>query len=73
MGYATAPTLAGSFVKADTPFLSTERLGGAVDGPFGADVVDGNIYFHGWLNGGRQARGLYRPPIGFTGDLPQLG
>ncbi|MYW90720.1 family 43 glycosylhydrolase [Amycolatopsis rubida] len=72
-GYATAPTLAGPFVKADAPFLSTERLGGAVDGPGGADVVDGNIYFHGWLNGGRQARGLYRLPIRFPGDIPQLG
>ncbi|ANN19504.1 glycoside hydrolase [Amycolatopsis orientalis] len=72
-GYASAPTLSGPFVKADAQFLSTDLLGGKVDAPGGADVVDGHIYFHGWLGGGRTARGLYRLPIGFPGDLPQLG
>ncbi|MDT8911934.1 glycoside hydrolase family 43 protein [Amycolatopsis sp. PS_44_ISF1] len=71
--YASAPTLAGPFVKADAPLLFTELLGGRVDGPGGADVVDGSIYFHGWLDGRRQARGLYRLPITFPDDLPRLG
>ncbi|WP_410575360.1 glycoside hydrolase family 43 protein [Amycolatopsis sp. cmx-4-61] len=72
-GYASAPTLGGAFVKADNPFLSTTLLGGKVDAPGGADVVDGHIYFHGWLGGGRTARGLYELPITFPGDAPQLG
>jgi arabinan endo-1,5-alpha-L-arabinosidase len=72
-GYASAPTLAGPFVKADAPFLSTTLLGGKVDAPGGADVVDGHIFFHGWLGGGRTARGLYELPVGFPGDVPQLG
>ncbi|WP_410597042.1 glycoside hydrolase family 43 protein [Amycolatopsis sp. lyj-23] len=72
-GYASAPTLGGAFVKADNPLLSTSLLGGKVDAPGGADVVDGHIYFHGWLGGGRTARGLYELPITFPGDVPQLG
>ncbi|WP_290061961.1 glycoside hydrolase family 43 protein [Amycolatopsis solani] len=71
--YASAPTAAGPFVKADAPFLTTELLGGKVDAPGGADVVDGHIYFHGWLGGARTARGLYELPISFPGDVPQLG
>ncbi|KDN20120.1 glycoside hydrolase family 43 protein [Amycolatopsis rifamycinica] len=71
--YATAPTLGGAFVKADGKFLSTDLLGGKVDAPGGADVVDGHIFFHGWLGGGRTARGLYSLPITFPGDVPQLG
>ncbi|WP_410633242.1 glycoside hydrolase family 43 protein [Amycolatopsis sp. cmx-4-83] len=71
--YASAPTLAGPFVKADAQFLSAELLGGKVDAPGGADVVDGHIYFHGWLGGGRTARGLYELPVTFPGDVPQLG
>jgi arabinan endo-1,5-alpha-L-arabinosidase len=71
--YASAPTPAGPFVKADAQFLSTDLLGGQVDAPGGADVVDGHIYFHGWLGGGRTARGLYELPITFPGDVPQLG
>ncbi|MEV6444990.1 glycoside hydrolase family 43 protein [Amycolatopsis sp. NPDC051716] len=71
--YASAPTLGGAFVKADAQFLSTDLLGGKVDAPGGADVVDGHIFFHGWLGGGRTARGLYELPITFPGDVPQLG
>lgn len=72
-GYASAPTPTGPYVKADAQFLSTDLLGGKVDAPGGADVVDGHIYFHGWLAGGRTARGLYELPISFPGDVPQLG
>jgi beta-xylosidase len=71
--YASAPTPAGAFVKADAQFLSTDLLGGRVDAPGGADVVDGHIFFHGWLGGRRTARGLYSLPISFPGDVPQLG
>ncbi|SFW85999.1 glycoside hydrolase family 43 protein [Amycolatopsis australiensis] len=71
--YASAPTVAGPYVKADAQFLSTELLGGKVDAPGGADVVDGHIYFHGWLGGGRTARGLYELPISFPNDAPRLG
>ncbi|MEV6913224.1 glycoside hydrolase family 43 protein [Amycolatopsis sp. NPDC051071] len=72
-GYASAPALNGPFVKADVPFLSTDLLGGKVDAPGGADVVDGHIFFHGWLGGGRTARGLYEFPLSFPNDIPQLG
>ncbi|RSM56158.1 glycoside hydrolase [Amycolatopsis sp. WAC 01376] len=72
-GYASAPSLSGPFVKADAQFLSTDLLGGKVDAPGGADVVDGHIHFHGWLAGGRTARGMYQLPIGFPNDVPQLG
>jgi arabinan endo-1,5-alpha-L-arabinosidase len=71
--YASAPTANGPFVKADAQFLSTELLGAKVDAPGGADVVDGHIYFHGWLGGARTARGLYSLPISFPNDVPQLG
>ncbi|QRP48433.1 glycoside hydrolase family 43 protein [Amycolatopsis sp. FDAARGOS 1241] len=71
--YATAPTLSGPFVKADSQFLSTDLLGGRVDTPGVADVADGHIFFHGWLSGGRSARGLSELPISFPGDTPQLG
>jgi beta-xylosidase len=70
--YASAPSLLGPFVKADAQFLSTELLAGKVDAPGGADVVDGHIYFHGWLAGGRTARGMYELPVTFPGDVPQL-
>ncbi len=71
--YASAPTAIGPFVKADAQFLSTELLGAKVDAPGGADVVDGHIYFHGWLGGARTARGLYSLPVSFPNDVPQLG
>ncbi|MBB4686894.1 glycoside hydrolase family 43 protein [Amycolatopsis jiangsuensis] len=72
-GYASAPTLAGPFVKADAPLLSTDLLDGKVDGPGGADVVDGYIYFHGRRTSGEPARGLYQLPITFPGGVPRLG
>ncbi|UUV32022.1 glycoside hydrolase family 43 protein [Amycolatopsis roodepoortensis] len=72
-GYASAPSLSGPFVKAGAPFLSTDLLGGKVDAPGGADVVDGHIHFHGWLGGGRTARGMFQLPITFPNDVPQLG
>ncbi|MGW3966894.1 glycoside hydrolase family 43 protein [Amycolatopsis sp. NPDC005003] len=72
-GYASAPTVGGAFVKADGKFLTTDLLGGKVDAPGGADVVDDHIFFHGWLGGGRAARGLYSLPITFPDDVPRLG
>ncbi|WP_240686728.1 glycoside hydrolase family 43 protein [Amycolatopsis suaedae] len=73
-GYATAPAPAGPFTKAAEPLLTTAEVGGAVDGPGGADVVDGRIYFHGWLNGQRIARGVYSLPVRFEpGGRPVIG
>ncbi len=71
--YASAPALSGPFVKADGQFLSAAFPGGKVDAPGGADVVDGHIFFHGWLGGGRTTRGLYELPLSFPNDVPQLG
>ncbi|OZM72098.1 glycoside hydrolase [Amycolatopsis antarctica] len=71
--YAVGPDLSGPFVKAEPPLLSTDGLGGAVESPGGADVVDGHIFFHGWLGGQRLARGLYVLPIRFEGTSPVLG
>jgi len=68
--YALAPTLTGPFVKAEAPLLSTSGLGGAVEGPGGAELLEDRIFFHGWLDGGRQARGLYVMPIRFDSDVP---
>jgi arabinan endo-1,5-alpha-L-arabinosidase len=70
--YAVSPTLSGAYVKADSPFLSTASLNGAVDGPGGADIVDDHIFFHGWLNAERKQRGLYVAPISFTDGVPHL-
>lgn len=69
--YATASTVAGPYRKAGD-LLTTAGLGGAVDGPGGAAVSDGRIYFHGWLPG-RTARALYSLPIRFDGTKPVLG
>ncbi|GLY39015.1 glycoside hydrolase [Amycolatopsis sp. NBRC 101858] len=69
--YATASTITGPYRKAGT-LLTTSGLGGAVDGPGGAAVADGRVYFHGWLPG-RTARALYSLPIRFEGTKPVLG
>ncbi|WP_290061239.1 glycoside hydrolase family 43 protein [Amycolatopsis solani] len=69
--YATASALTGPYRKAGD-LLTTAGLGGTVDGPGGAAVAGGRIYFHGWL-GGRKARALYSLPIRFDGTEPVLG
>jgi arabinan endo-1,5-alpha-L-arabinosidase len=69
--YATASTVDGPYRKAGA-LLTTGGLGGAVDGPGGAAVADGHLYFHGWLPG-RKARALYSLPIRFDGTKPVLG
>jgi arabinan endo-1,5-alpha-L-arabinosidase len=70
--YASAPALSGAYVKSDAPLLSTALVGNTVDGPGGADVVGDHIFFHGWLNGERKARGLYVAPISFADGVPTV-
>ncbi len=69
--YATASTVDGPYRKAGA-LLTTDGLGGAVDGPGGAAIADGTLYFHGRLPG-RKARALYSLPIRFDGTKPVLG
>ncbi|MDI5978824.1 glycoside hydrolase family 43 protein [Amycolatopsis magusensis] len=71
--YATAPTLTGPFVKAPAPLLSTAGLGGQVDGPGGADVLEDRIFFHSWLTAEHTARGLFSLPLTYRDDLPGVG
>ncbi|KAA9151622.1 family 43 glycosylhydrolase [Amycolatopsis acidicola] len=72
-GYATASNIGGPYTKSATPLLTTESLGGAVDGPGGADVVGGHIFFHGWLDKDHNARGMYSLPIRFSDGKPVVG
>lgn len=71
--YATARNITGPYTKSADSFLTTGTLGGAVDGPGGADVVGGHIFFHGWLSKEHHARGLYSLPIRFHGGKPEIG
>lgn len=71
--HAAGPALAGPFVKAPTRLLSTEGLGGQVDGPGGADVLEDRIYFHGWLTPEHRTRGLFTLPLAYRDDVPELG
>ncbi|GAA1949366.1 glycoside hydrolase family 43 protein [Amycolatopsis minnesotensis] len=68
--YANAPALTGPFVKSDAPLLGTRP---GLDGPGGADVVDGHLFFHGWLDPGHTSRGLYTLPLSFDGERPVAG
>ncbi|NIH80672.1 glycoside hydrolase family 43 protein [Amycolatopsis viridis] len=70
--YATANSLTGPYTKADQPLLTTDSIGHAAEGPGGADVVDGRIYFHGWLNGQRSERGLFDLDLEFVRGVPQV-
>ena len=68
--YATSSSITGPWTKAFRPLLTTDSLNGAVEGPGGEDIVGGKIFFHGWLNGGRSARGMYVADIGWANDYP---
>ncbi|NYI91874.1 beta-xylosidase [Amycolatopsis endophytica] len=70
--YATASSLTGPYTKADQPLMTTESLSGATEGPGGADVVGGRIYFHGWLDGQRTQRGLFGLNLEFSDGVPQV-
>ncbi|MDQ0381589.1 beta-xylosidase [Amycolatopsis thermophila] len=70
--YATASSLTGPYTKADQPLLTTDSLGHATEGPGGADVVGGRIYFHGWLGGQRTQRGMFGLDLEFVKGVPQV-
>ncbi|GAA0583716.1 family 43 glycosylhydrolase [Actinomadura livida] len=65
--YATSTSLAEPFAKAHPPLMTTETLGGAVQGPGGADVLGDDIFFHGWQG---RARWTYRADLGWADDRP---
>ncbi|RCK68769.1 glycoside hydrolase [Desertihabitans brevis] len=67
-GYATAPSLDGPWTRAPEPLMTTDSLGGAVDGPGGQDVLDDTIVFHGHLPAG--GRGMYTADLGWDADHP---
>ncbi|WP_163508773.1 family 43 glycosylhydrolase [Fodinicola acaciae] len=68
--YAVSPSITGSYSKAYRPLITTDSVDGAVVGPGGEDVVGDRIFFHGWLNGGRDARGMYVADLGWANDYP---
>ncbi len=67
--YATSASLTGTYQKAYRPLLTTDSLDGTVRGPGGADVVGGQLVFHGWLNN-YTIRGMYVADLGWADDLP---
>lgn len=68
--YATSASLRGPYAKAFRPLMTTDSFDGAVRGPGGADVVDGDrIAFHGW-NADYSARDMYVADLGWANDLP---
>ena len=70
--YATASSLTGPYTKADQPLLTTGALGHATEGPGGADIVGGRIYFHGRLSGQRTERGLFSMNVEFVRGVPRV-
>ncbi|GAA5051101.1 beta-xylosidase [Thermocatellispora tengchongensis] len=68
-GYAVSSSLAGPFTKAERPLMTTDSLGGAVQGPGGADVLGERIFFHGWVG---RARWMYTAGLDWTGGLPAV-
>lgn len=68
--YATSASITGAYAKAYRPLITTDSVDGAVVGPGGADAVGGKIFFHGWLDGQRDARGMYVADLGWANDFP---
>jgi arabinan endo-1,5-alpha-L-arabinosidase len=68
--YATSGSITGPYTKAYRSLITTDSVNGTVEGPGGADVVGNKIFFHGWLNGGRSARGVYVADLGWANDFP---
>ncbi|GII67081.1 glycoside hydrolase [Sphaerisporangium krabiense] len=68
-GYATSATLTGPFAKAGRPLMTTGSLGGAVQGPGGADVLGERVFFHGWAG---KARWMYTAGLGWVNGHPVL-
>ncbi|WP_407343214.1 glycoside hydrolase family 43 protein [Pengzhenrongella phosphoraccumulans] len=74
IGYATAQTITGPYVKHPEPLLSTASSDGRFTGPGGQDVVqapDGTdwLTFHSWDPAGVY-RGMNAVPLGWNGDEP---
>lgn len=69
-GHAVSPSLTGPFTKAARPLMTTATLGNAVQGPGGADVLGGHIFFHGWVG---EARWTYRADLGWADGHPIVG
>jgi hypothetical protein len=59
--YATASNISGPYEKSDPPLPASNG-----NSPGGADVVGEHIFFHGWLDGSLQTRGLYELPLEFN-------
>ena len=75
--YALADNLTGPYVKADQPFLTTEKMNKTVIGPGGEDVITGKdgkdyIIYHGW-DKQLKKRMLYVNHLEWNKDLPVLG
>lgn len=68
--YGVSASITGPYSKAFRPLITTDSVNGAVEGPGGADLVGDKIFFHGWLNGGRSARGMYVADLGWANDYP---
>ncbi|WP_309102789.1 glycoside hydrolase family 43 protein [Microbacterium sp.] len=75
VGVATAPAIAGPYVKRDEPLLSTDATSGRYIGPGGQDVIttpDGDvILFHGW-DELLIYRGMHSLPLDWEGAVPSL-
>ncbi|ALG09468.1 family 43 glycosylhydrolase [Kibdelosporangium phytohabitans] len=65
--YAVSPSITGRYTKAFRPLMTTATFDGAVQGPGGADVHPGRIFFHGWAN---NARWMYVAELGWANDYP---
>lgn len=71
--YGMSDSLSGPYEKAYRPLMTNGSLNRAVDGPGGADIVQGDdgdhIVFHGHL-GGEDQRGVYVADLGWANDRP---
>jgi beta-xylosidase len=76
IGYATATSLLGPYLKHAQPLLSTSSSGGRFIGPGGQDVVtapDGStvLVFHSWADGNAY-RGMNELPLAWKNDEPMV-
>jgi beta-xylosidase len=75
IGVASAPDIAGPYVKQPEPFLSSAATGGRYLGPGGQEIVstaDGDVMvFHGW-DELFLYRGMHSLPLEWDGDVPVL-
>ncbi|MFC7620719.1 glycoside hydrolase family 43 protein [Microlunatus sp. GCM10028923] len=69
-GYATAPRLAGPWVRSTTPLLTTEIMKGTMIGPGGASFPGDLIVAHGVRNNPDFYRAAYVIKLGWRGSTP---